>query len=185
MCGGAIKGLKGASAIAILITIALAVAIFYFQIQNTTAAPLVEKAKLSDTKVQLKDFSGKQLLDLELLENTDQCLVDCYAIIKLHPYEDINLPKIANSEYKWEFLKASQEMPGLSSYSFEILENQTFSRPEYATSKSTFYFQKSNSTIPYGCTDINFTSYSCETKTIEKSGDKFYNYRGREYCAAR
>jgi hypothetical protein len=72
-------------------------------------------------------------MDIELIENTEQCLADCYAIIKFHPHIDIKLSDSPDSEFNWEFLKEKSEMSGLESYGFEILEEipYTINIPTY------------------------------------------------------
>lgn len=45
---------------------------------------------------------GTDIVDVELIENTDECLIDCYAIIRIHPYQELT----TNSDSKtwsWQF----------------------------------------------------------------------------------
>ena len=117
------KALSKITIVAVLLL--LSASILYFFTQPTQAQEAVEKVQLSENQIRIQ--SGQNpILDLELVENTAQCLVDCSAVIKLHPYQDITLPESENSDYKWEFLKASAEMPGLLSHSFELLTNVTY-----------------------------------------------------------
>ena len=143
--------------------------VLYLSIQPTQAQESVEKVQLAENKIRIQAGSNP-IIDLELVENTAQCLVDCRAVIKLHPYQDITLPESENSDYKWEFLKASTEMPGLLSHSFELLTNVTYTTKVPILTDQTFYYpfptNGTNITLPNECQQTNSTHYQCTLQTI-------------------
>lgn len=109
---------------AVLISLTvLPVLVFY---NNVSAELLLEKVSIGENEIRIQNSLEQPIVDLELIENTEECLVDCHAIIKIHPYQDITLPDSSNEEFKWEFIKADQDMLGLRDYSFEILSKVSY-----------------------------------------------------------
>ena len=162
--------MKALSTVAIITALLLLTSsVLYLSTQPIQAQEAVEKVQLSENQIRIQ--SGQNpILDLELVENTAQCLVDCSAVIKLHPYQDITLPESENSDYKWEFLKASAEMPGLLSHSFELLTNVTYTTKVPILTDQTFYYpfptNGTKLTLPSECSQTNSTHYQCTLQTI-------------------
>lgn len=99
----------------------------FLTISPAAAPPSLEKISLGDSTIRIQSTSpANPILDIQLIENTDQCFVNCHAILRFHPYEDITLPSSPNSEFRWDFIKAKPSMLGLSSYSFQILKNTSY-----------------------------------------------------------
>ncbi|MCH7645974.1 MAG: uroporphyrinogen-III C-methyltransferase [Nitrospinae bacterium] len=56
--------------------------------------------------IQIQTSLGQPVLDIQLLENTDQCLGKCYAILLLHPYQSLTLQQDSD---KLEFQLLQEE----------------------------------------------------------------------------
>jgi len=129
---------------------------------NAEAQVSLEKVNLGDNLIRIQTDQGYPVVDVELLENTDQCLVDCYAILKIHPYQDITFPQQANTEFDWKFVKARPWMEGLVSHHFEILDTIEYKVeiPEYGKIlvNTTCY------------NEDNTTSYECEIEQTVQTG---------------
>ena len=164
--------MKGTSFILVGVVIIAALAVSYTYVQQIQAQEFVVKVVLSPNLIRLRASAESPLIDLELIENTDNCLVDCYAIIKLHTYQDTTIPSSANAQYKWEFLKAKPEMEDLLSSSFEILKNVSYTKATPTFKLVTKHFEKpiiTNSSVfsvPDGCSDTNSTHYSCNANQV-------------------
>jgi len=129
---------------------------------NAEAQVTFEKVKTGDNHVRIQSVTGTPFMDLELLENTDQCLVDCYAVIRIHPYQDISLPGEENSEFAWDFIKTKSWMEDLVSHHFEILETTEYfvEVPEYEEVQ-----------VDDFCHDEeNTTTYECQTERVIQTG---------------
>ncbi len=109
----------------IIVFISLSTSLLFYY-NSTLAQTSLEKNKLNSNTIRIQNSLKEPLLDIQLIENTDQCLTDCYAIIKLHPYQRITFPETPNNDFMWEFLKDSPEMSGLKGYHFEILKNVSY-----------------------------------------------------------
>lgn len=144
---------------------------------NPAAAPSpsLEKISLGDNIIRIQSASpAGPVLDIQLIENTDQCLVNCHAILKFHPYQDITLPDSPNSEFRWDFIKAKPGMLGLRSHSFNILKTISYSVTINEYGEVTHYYE-TNSTIPDGCWDYNKTHYACNvTEVIDSRKETRY-----------
>lgn len=105
---------------ALIFVTLLSALVFY---NSVSAEMLLEKVSVDDDEIRIQNALEQPIIDLELIENTEQCLIDCYAIIKIHPYQDITLPQSQNEEFRWDFVKAEEEMPGLRDYHFEVLSD--------------------------------------------------------------
>ncbi len=97
-----------------------------FVLDTVFATPSFEKVMLADDTIRIKTNLDSPMVDIKLVENTDNCLVDCHAILRITPYDDITFPADSNSEFNWEFLKGRNWMPGLDEYHFEILRNLSY-----------------------------------------------------------
>ena len=108
---------------------------------NAEADVSLQKVSLGNdaVRIQTDQATPVPVVDVQLLENTDQCLADCYAILKFHPYQDIVLPPQADSEFAWNFEKEKPWMDGLVSHHFELLETTEYKvdMPEYGKTSST------------------------------------------------
>ncbi|MFH1978253.1 MAG: hypothetical protein ABIJ92_02925 [Candidatus Aenigmatarchaeota archaeon] len=99
-----------------------------------------QKVNIGDNKIQIQNNLGAPVLDIQLIENTDQCIVNCHATLKIHPYQTYNIPDYSSPSEKWDFVKADSNVMGLKSYTLQLLKNITY-----------------NITVP----TISNTSYSC------------------------
>ena len=73
----------------VILSIALMTGIL-FALNHKVMASSLEKVQLGEETIQIRKLGGNPVIDIQLVENTDQCLVDCYAILKiffLHPLE--------------------------------------------------------------------------------------------------
>lgn len=121
----------------------------------------LEKVSLEDNAIRIQTNSKDPVIDIQLIENTDTCFVNCHAILKITPYQDITLPQQANSEFDWKFEKESPLMDGLLSHHFEILETTEYKVevPEYGTVL-----------VDSTCYDENNQSYACKVEQTVQSG---------------
>jgi hypothetical protein len=128
---------------------------------NANAQVSFEKINLEADTVRIQTQAGYPVIDVQLLENTDHCFIDCYAILKIHPYQDITLPQRADSEFAWNFAKEKPWMDGLVSYHFELLETVEYEVevPDYGT-----VIVNSN------CYDEHNQTYQCETNQTLQTG---------------
>lgn len=108
--------------IAFVVIVSVIASLVFYSAQPTTAIPLYEKNMLDDKTIRIQTSKGP-VADIQLIENTEQCLVDCYAILKFHTYTSITLPSSPDSDFSWDFIKAKPDMRGLRSYHFEKLES--------------------------------------------------------------
>jgi len=159
-----------------LIVLFLISCMFLF-INQQAEAQLLEKTYLGDDTIRIKTNQGTPLVDIQLIENTDHCLIDCYAILKIHPYQDIILPNGPNAEFDWKFVKEKPWMGGLESYHFELLEatEYTVNVPDYGKTKvnATCYALDSK-------TGANTTS-QCETEQTVQTGSHQESRYSEEY----
>jgi hypothetical protein len=95
-------------------------------ILNAKADVSLKKINLDRDLIRIQTGPGKPMIDVQLLENTDQCLTDCYAVLRIHPYQDIILPDEPNSEFAWRFEKEKPWMDDLVSHHFELLETTEY-----------------------------------------------------------
>lgn len=143
-----------------------------FLLLNAQAQTSLEKVNLGDNSIRIQTDKEVPVIDLELLENTDQCLVDCYAVLKIHPYQDVTFPESPDSEFDWKFVKAKPWMEGLVSYHFEILETTEYQVeiPDYE-----------NVLVKDTCYGEENTTYECEIeKTVQTGSHEETRYR-QEY----
>ncbi len=108
--------------------LSLSLFLFAFMLYSTATAQMdYEKVILGEDRIRIQTALGQPILDVTLVDNTDQCLADCFAILEFTPHQDITTPASENGDFRWEFIKAGSEMDGLKSYHFEILEEVPYS----------------------------------------------------------
>jgi len=138
----------------------------------------LEKVNIGNKTIRIQTTEKVPVVDVQLIENTRYCLIDCYAILRIHPYRDISLPSSQNDEFRWEFIKERHNMLGLSSYNFKVLRNISYFATVYEYGEVTYYYER-NSTIPSDCWGYNETHYACNVTEIVGS-HKEIRYR-QEY----
>ncbi len=126
----------------------------------SVAQASVEIVSLGANAVRIQLSNGTALADLELLENTESCLTDCQAVIRIRPSVPISLPSQPNAEFAWSFVSNAA---GIESSRFELLQNVTFAAkvPVYGNITEQFVKPATNVTLPSGCADLNATHYAC------------------------
>ncbi|MCX6817450.1 MAG: DUF2341 domain-containing protein [Candidatus Aenigmarchaeota archaeon] len=147
----------------VFVSLFLSCSLFFM---GTSAEASLEKISLDSDTIRIQTNIGNPVIDVQLIENTDHCFTECYAILKIHPYQNIVLPAQSDSEYAWNFVKEKPWMDGLISYHFEILETTEYQVevPDYETSnvKTTCYnFDNETKTN---------TSYECEVEQTVQTG---------------
>ena len=118
-----------------------------FTFSQITHAISYQKISLNDDTIRIQAL-GTPTLDIQLLENTDQCLVNCHTTLKITPYQNYIIPSSPTENDKLLIL---DEFSALKSYSFEILTEvkRTVENPIY---KETPYdCSQENSTEPITC----------------------------------
>ena len=100
--------------------------------------------------------------EIQLTSNTEQCLIECEAVIRIKPSSNIQTPLFENSDFRWDFSKANPNTPGLQSYSFELLETIPYTVNNYKTTCSPYGTDYGNETITTeaNCTQIIESSYT-------------------------
>jgi len=139
---------------------------------NAKADVSLKKIALGNDTISIRTTEDSPVVDVQLLENTDYCFVDCYAILKIHPYQDIVLPSQPDAEFDWRFEKGKPWMSGLVSYHFEILKT-TESKvqiPEYGK-------QMVNTT----CYHDDNSTYQCEVEQAVQTGSHEETRYASEY----
>ena len=131
------------------------------------------------TKTFWLEVFGEKVFEAQLIENTDQCLVNCHAIIRLRSSVDLQVPDLPDELYDWRF--SSQ----LKKYWFEILENETYNYtvPIYGNCSKEVWNNETNSS--------EVVNYTCIVDYENKTGVrevwkpfKFFGYyfeAGRDY----
>jgi len=150
------KGNKGLSRIAVFLIIISAVTAI-------SVASFALKTYDPATKT-LTILNPLPAAEIQLVENTDQCLADCYAIIRLKANNQLTIPSPQNDDFKWEFLKDDSKK-GLESYTFELRTEVQKQRPVFSsicnpyneTANSTT-LAKNNCTVVENGT-VNYTDY--------------------------
>jgi hypothetical protein len=99
---------------------------------------------------------------VEVISNTDDCLIYCEAILHIVPDSD----KIIASASDWhfDFIKADKKMPGLKEYWYEIAEDVPFTVdvPQYKRVVGEEYDANTDSLKPYERYEL--TGYKKETR---------------------
>lgn len=111
--------------VGVILFVSLSLSLLFFY-TATLAQSSLEKININTNTVRIQNSLKEPILDIQLIENTNYCLADCHAIIKLHPYQKITFPEAPNTNFRWDFLKGSPEMFGIKSYRFQILENDSY-----------------------------------------------------------
>jgi parallel beta-helix repeat protein len=162
--------MKSSTKLSIAFVLSISLSLSYsLLLLDAQAQVSLEKVNLEDKLIRIQTQAGNPVIDVRLLENTDHCFTDCYAIFKLHPYQDTILPQQPNSEFDWKFEKAKPWMDGLSSHNFEILKTI-----EYAVDVPDYGTAKVNTT----CYDEHNQTYQCEAdQTAQTGSHKEMRYR--------
>ncbi len=132
-----------------------------FLLLNAKAEVSLQKISLGSNTIRIQTDKAIPVIDVQLLENTDHCLTDCYAILRIHPYQSINLPAEANAEFAWNFAKEKPWMDGLISHHFEILETIEYKVdvPDYG-----------RTIVNTTCYNPDNTTYQCEVEQTVQTG---------------
>lgn len=78
-----------------------------------------------DTKTYVIRALNNNLSEWQLISNTDQCLINCEAVIRVRLYSAISLPVSSNTVFKHTFEKEKPSMLGLKDLRVEVY-NYTF-----------------------------------------------------------
>lgn len=79
--------------------------IFLFAIIPFSSALFEDKIYNPETKTAtIRSWLNNPIADIQLVSNTEQCLIDCSAIIKITPLIDLEVPLRNTPNHKWEFL---------------------------------------------------------------------------------
>ncbi|MBN2042339.1 MAG: hypothetical protein JW754_00870 [Candidatus Aenigmarchaeota archaeon] len=128
---------------------------------NISAQSTLEKINIGERFIRIQTNVGNPIIDIELIENTDNCLTNCYAVLQIHPHQEITLPNNSDSEFAWTFKKEKSWMDDLVSYHFELLEQteHVVEVPEYG---------KIN--VNGTCFDEENETYQCEIEQDVQTG---------------
>jgi hypothetical protein len=182
---------KGASRLLIGIPVLLILAF----VIASQAQPTVTKSYDSESKTVIISQGGSKFAEIQLISNTDNCLVDCEAIIRIKPTSDITLPSSANADYKWDFIKAIEDQAGLKSYWFEIRKTRKNTIIDYSLSCNPYDFTDGNGTLisVQNCTYIaNGTHIESEffydpfdfwNQTLEEDKSHYVKLRGQKFAS--
>lgn len=134
--------MRGISKIALFVIFIFAIS-FYVISSN---AMDIDKNYDASTKTVTITNHGTSLIDIQLISNTEQCLVYCEAIIRIKPYSDITIQS-GDQQFVWKFIKSNLIQSDLKSYSFEILQDIQYNVTDYLTMCNPYNETLSNSTI--------------------------------------
>ena len=124
-------------------------------------------AKYSELKVVNAIGLGKDLAKLELISNTEQCLIDCSAVIKITLFEDGVLP------LNFDFKDGSSKTKSIPyDYYVQIKTTEDIIVPHYITDEKTCTAVKD--TALRNCKEIN--DYN---KTEKRTATEWQRYKGQ------
>ena len=101
------KGLKQVYKMKKIVLLTALVLMLLVALPLVSAASKVYSAKTNT--ITIKNWLGQDVVSLRLIDNTDQCLQNCHATIKIHAYKDIDLGRHTNiifNFYNRKFRKA-------------------------------------------------------------------------------
>ena len=61
---------------------------------------------------------GRDIVDIELIENTDHCLTNCYGILRIHPYLD--LTNANTDKWQWTFKDTKENYLPFKSFTTKL-----------------------------------------------------------------
>jgi hypothetical protein len=136
---------------------------------------------------------GNNIAEIQLIHNTDSCFTNCEALIRISPSVQIKLPATANSDYKWDFIKALPEQAGLKSYSFEIQKSISYIVTDYSEVCNPHNLAYENGTVSTvkNCTKIetgshieykiSYEPFNFWSETLEAGKDYYIKLKGQKY----
>lgn len=135
--------------------------------------------------VSIKTLIGTKIIDLELLDNTNSCLIDCYATIKVTPYKDLDNSKLdydkSLEEYNFKFYDEINKKINVSSsdklrdikleiqtYEWERVEDYTNICYPYLTNITVDNVTKELKEVMIGNCSEEWISYHLEPREVYK-----------------
>ena len=115
-----------------------------------------------------KELPGGYVIEYNLIENTDQCLVDCYLRFNFSLNKDYTITDA--SKFKAKFVKAPGALD-LRDWGLRIRQNKSYEVdiPEYSTCVEYVYYEPPNST----CTELGYDDWNetcCQYEHICQTG---------------
>ncbi len=169
--------------------VALVVAILFFV--PVTYSLLLSKSYNAATKtVSIHDLIFP-VAEIQLISNTDQCLIDCEAVIRIRPSTNIQTPLFETDAFKWQFVGGT-----LQGYSFELLETIPYTINNYKDVCNNYNITENNGTLKFieNCTlaiESSYTAYRKEYMpfnfwgyTFEAGKDYYIKLKGKKHAAA-
>ena len=134
---------------------------------------------------------GTDIVDIELIDNTDVCFRNCEATLRIHPYRDI---ETNSEEYALEFEDVFGKITGLKDYSYEILASDTYEtvKEECISYQNHTYFNETNGSntsytvtscsefenITYNEEITEFTEFDITNFTFPANSDYYIKIKG-------
>ncbi len=182
---------RGFSKLLLSVVVFLAIFFLAFYVSAQTS---VTKSYDAVTKTVTISSGPNRLLELQLISNTDQCLVDCEATIRIKPYTTLILPSSPNDNFKWDFVKSDPNNVGLQGYSFEILETVPYDVYNYNTICNPYDIKNDNGTQTMSnCTIISefshiaykqeYRPFAFWGRTLEANKDHYVKLKGKKYAS--
>lgn len=113
---------------------------------------------------------GMNIADIQLIENTDQCLTDCYAILRIHPYKQLKTSD--KSKYNWNWKNSLTNKVNYIDYNFYVKKDKIKSWEDKVCSKYINELTKNGSISK--CSEYKTIIKNKTIETWEKID--FYNY---------
>jgi len=137
-------------------------------------------------------LSPLPVAELQLIENTDQCLINCYAVIRLKVNSQVTIPASPENNYKWDFVKQDAKL-GLQEYRFELFSDVQKQEPRYSAACSPYTENVNSTTITFdNCTQVQNGTDSYIVKeyvpfefygyTFQQGKDYYIKLKGKKYA---
>ncbi len=188
---GVVVIIRGLSKLLIAVSTFMIASFFIFYASAQTA---MTKNYDPATKTITINLGTNRLLEFQLISNTEQCLVDCEAVIRIRPQINIQTPPFANNDFKWDFIKANSNHLGLQSHSFEILETMQYTINNYKEVCNNYNATETNGTLKLveNCTLVIENSYTITRQeyrpfnfwaaTFETGKDHYIKLKGKKHA---
>ena len=127
-----------------ILFLAIAVVFLTFSISPAFALCQWKIYKPSNKTIYIQDpiLACSPIAELQLIENTDVCLTNCHATIRVKVNYDIMLPNFENNGYKWNFKNGK-----VQNYKVMLGENVCTTINDYTTNCSYTNYTSENGTI--------------------------------------
>ena len=157
----------------------------------------VDKSYDASTKSVTISEAGSKIAEVQLIHNTDNCITECEALIRIKTNSKIILPSSTDTKYKWDFIKASDDQAGLKSYWFEIQKTNNKNVTDYSEVCNPYDVKAENGTAYtiQNCTDVPtgshieyqtaYEPFNFWGETLEADTEYYIKLKGEKHFSLR